>query len=924
MREKEAIMKETITTSDDVAKKLAQAALNIRKNIECLFSLEKENGHLNQVFQEVKNVLIHDLTLETFADMYAQTVTYGLFALRTYQLEEFKLDQILGTTNLFLKNYLTRIFQLNEDQRMQMNLKDLGVNKLVQILEQTDIETVIHDFSKKGRSEDPIIHFYEEFLNSYDPCQKISRGVFYTPDPVVSFIVRSINLILKEHFDCKNGLADDSHVILNGKKTPKIQILDPATGTGTFLNHIVDLIYTLYKEKEQYDRKNLHQKWTSYVESNLLPRLFGFELLMTPYIIANLKLGLKLKETGYNFQDQRLGVYLTNTLEGINRNNRNSPITGFFSKEDNSANKIKMDYPISVVIGNPPYSGHSSNKSKWLNNLLRGKNEDKTRKVNYFKVDGHSLGEKNPKWLNDDYVKFIRFGQWRIEKTGYGVLAFIANHSFIDNPTFRGMRRELMKTFTDIYILDLHGNTRRKEVCPDESKDENVFDIQQGVCISFFVKNPDKKGETEIYKADLWGLREFKYQFLETNDFSTIDWKTVNSHSPWYMFYQLNNKRWKEYQSWWTIPDIFSEFSVGIMTGQDALTVQDDPLKVQRIIEDFVLLPEPNVKIKYGLRNEKRQWTYQKAKLDLERFGLNQKMTKAELRKKIRKKIVNILYRPFDKRHTFFTGISRGFHERPRGKVMKHMITGKNLGLIISRNSRPAAWRDVQITEDIIELGVMATRPGNNAPLFPLFLYNKTKNGYKREENFSENFKKFVIEEYEARNKIIAEDIIFYIFAILHSDQYRERYEDFLKIDYPRIPFTDKWELFVELKEMGRELVELHLMRVEGLSDHKVRLRGSEGLPEVKRLQYTADSRLKINKDQYFEEILPEVYNFYIGGYQVCRKWLRDRKGKVLSKKDLQYFSMIVKVIQKTISIMGRIDQTIEKYHGWPLAFNES
>ncbi|MFX0122218.1 MAG: type ISP restriction/modification enzyme [Candidatus Hodarchaeota archaeon] len=909
-------MNEIMATSEEVARKLAQAAINIRKNITRLISLEEENGHLNQLFHEVRNTLINDLTLKTFADMYAQTVTYGLFTLRIYHLEESKLEKILRTMNPFLKNYLYKIFQLNADQNLEMKIKDLGIPKLVKILEQIDIEALIDYFVKNKKYKDPIIHFYEEFLHFYDPNQKIERGVFYTPDAVVSFIVRSVNLILKLYFDCEDGLADDAHIRLNGRKIPKIQILDPATGTGTFLIHIVELIYTFYKEK--CDRKKLHLKWNSYVESSLLPRLFGFELLMTPYIIANLKLRLKLKETGYDFKDQRLGIYLTNTLEGTNII---PSTTGLFSKEDKNVSKIKMEYPISVVLGNPPYSGHSSNKSKWIDGLLRGKPGDNTREVNYFKVDGKSLGEKNPKWLNDDYVKFIRFGQWRIEKTGYGVLAVIANHSFIDNPTFRGMRQELMKTFTDIYILDLHGNTRRKEVCPDGSKDENIFDIKQGVCISFFIKNPNKKGETEIFKADLWGLQEFKYSFLEANDFSTIDWKKVNSYSPWYMFFQMNKKRWKEYQCWWTILDIFSKFSVGIMTGQDTLTIQDDPLKVQRIVEDIILLPEGKVRKKYGLKKDKRQWTYQKAKLDLERCGLNQKQRKTELKRKIQKKIVNILYRPFDRRYTFYTGVSRGFHERPRGKLMKYMIMGRNLGLIISRNSRPASWRDILITEDIIELGVMATRPGNNAPLFPLFLYKKTKNGYIREINFSNEFKKFIKEKYGIKNKPTAEDVLYYIYAILHSSKYRERYEDFLKIDFPRIPFTTKLDLFYELREIGRELVEKHLMKGVGLCDLKGRLRGSQDLPEVKRLYYTPDNKLFINKNQFFEKIRPEVYNFCIGGYQICKKWLTDRKGKMLSKNDIESFSTIVEVIHKTISLMERIDETIERYQGWPLAF---
>ena len=921
MREKETIMKETIRTSDEVAKKLAQAAHNIRKNIERYFSREEKRGYIYSIFQNFKEYLITDLTLEAFADIYAQTISFGLFILRMYNLEDFRLDKTLGTTNPFLKNYFHKLFQLNEDQGSQMGIKILGIDKLFQILEEVNMEAVVSDFNTRMKSKDLIIHFYEYFLSFYNPRQKIDRGVFYTPDAVVSFIIRSVDQILKIEFECEDGLVADSYITSKGSEIQKILILDPATGTGTFLSHIIDLIYTRYKEKEIKKNEEYLQTWKSYVKHNLLPRLIGFELLLIPYILANLKLGLKLKETGYDLQHQRLGVYLTNTLEGTQKSYV-PPVVGLLSEENRSANEIKMEYPISVVIGNPPYSGHSSNKSKWIDDLLRGKCEDNTRKVNYFELNGKSLGEKNPKWLNDDYVKFIRFGQWRIEKTGHGILAFITNHSFIDNPTFRGMRRELIKTFTDIYILDLHGNIRRKEKCPEGSKDENVFDIQQGVCISFFIKNPNKVGETEIFKADLWGLRDFKYKFLETNDFSTINWKSVTPYDPWYMFYQMNSEQWREYQVWWSIPNIFSQYSVGIMTGRDALTIQDDPLLVQRVIEDFIEFPEADLKIKYELGNDKRQWTYQKAKLDLERCGLNQEMIKAEFDKKIRKKIVHILYRPFDRRYTFFTGTSRGFHERPRGKVMQHMITGKNLGLIISRNSRPASWRDIQITQDIIELGVMATRPGNNATLFPLFLYDQpSKFGYEKVVNFSKNFQEFITEEYKGKNKPTEEDIIYYIYAILHSHHYREKYEEFLKIDFPRIPFTRNLDLFIKLRDIGKFLVDLHLMKTKSLRDNGVKLRGPEISPKVKTVKYTVDSRLLINREHYFEGIGPEEYNFYIGGYQVCRKWLRDRKGKVLSKKDVQHFLNIVKIIQETITLMERIDAIIEQFQGWPMAF---
>ncbi|MFX1283344.1 MAG: type ISP restriction/modification enzyme [Promethearchaeota archaeon] len=921
-------MEDIITTSQELSKNLAQIAINIRGNVHRTFSKEEESGHFHYIFQEIKSALSDNLTLESFADMYAQTVTLGLFSLRTTQSKEFCLDKILSLIPK-VNPFLNRLLRFSKDQIPRMSLEDLGIHELVQILKNVDIDSVIWEDGKNKNIEDPIIRFYEEFLEYYDPSQKINRGVFYTPDTVVSFIVRSVNLILQTHFNCKDGLADESYNIVNGEKIPKVQILDPTTGTGTFLSHIIDLTYNFFKKKHNtLNEEIFQQNWNSYVSNNLLSRLFAFELLIAPYTIAHYKLGLKLRETGYTFQNQaRLGIYLANTLEGSYKRGEtlitDSSLSRFFSKEAEDAYRIKMNFPISVVIGNPPYSGHSANNSQWIDDLLRGRVTDETRISNYFEVDGKPLGEKNPKWLNDDYVKFIRFGQWRIEKTGYGILAFITNHSFLDNPTFRGMRQQLMRTFTDIFILDLHGNARRKEKCPDGSKDENVFDIQQGACISFFIKNPNKSGDVDIFKFDLWGLRENKYEFLKNNDILTIDWKKIDSFSPWYMFYQLEMKRWVEYKSGWKITDIFPIYSVGIMTGQDQLTIQYTPEKVKEIVEDLILLPEDCFRKKHNLMKDKRQWALEKSVYDLREHGLNKTMTKIKLRNCIEKNIVPIHYRPFEIRYTFYTGKSRGFHERPRNKVMKHMITGENLGLIVSRNSRPAPWRDIQITEDIIELGVMATRPGNNAPIFPLFLFKKTRNGLKREINFSKRFKMFIEEKFKINNNPSAKDIVYYVYAILHSKEYRKRYENFLKIDFPRILFPNKLELFYELKEMGSELIDLHLLKPERLNDHKVRLGGNGNTTNtvIKRVRYTSDNRIRINENQYFKGVPKEVYSFYIGGYQVCQKWLKDHKNITLTENDVNFFGKIVKVIQETIILMEEIDNKINEYQGWPDAF---
>ncbi len=327
-------------------------------------------------------------------------------------------------------------------------------------------------------------------LAAYDPKMRELRGVYYTPEPVVSYIVRSIDHLLKTRFNRPKGLADENTLIL-----------DPACGTGTFLYFVIQQIYQKFAEQKG--------AWDGYVAKHLLNRLFGFELLMAPYAVAHLKLGMELQETGYSFgSDQRLGIYLTNTLEEAAKKSEKL-FAQWISDEANAAASIKRDLPIMVVLGNPPYSGHSANRSWEIDN--RGKkvpNFIGRLLQDYYKVDGQPLGERNPKWLQDDYVKFLRFGQWRIERTGAGILAFITNHGYLDNPTFRGMRQQLMKAFTDIYVLNLHGNAKKKEVCPDGSKDENVFDIQQGVTLGIFVKESGKEKPGEGVSRRLCGVRE--------------------------------------------------------------------------------------------------------------------------------------------------------------------------------------------------------------------------------------------------------------------------------------------------------------------------------------------------------------------------------------------------------------------------------
>lgn len=547
-----------ISSPKELATRMAALARLIRSIIGKTFAEEGEHGALHEQMEGFRKVLLHDLTVEQFGDMYAQTICYGLFAARCNStgthFTRTHAAYDLPRTNPFLRKLFAHIAGPELDERIVW-----AVDNLAELLARADIAAILQDFGRATRQEDPVVHFYETFLGAYDQKMREARGVYYTPEPVVSYIVRSVDAILKKDFKLADGLADASKIKLTrpgktgkGKETietHKLQILDPATGTGTFLYGVIGQIYQTFAGNKGM--------WPGYVQENLLPRVYGFELLMAPYAVAHMKLGLLLRETGYDFSsDERLRVFLTNTLEEAHEMTGLPLFTQWLSDEATSANRVKKETPVMVVLGNPPYSGHSANTGAWIAGLLRGVDSTTGQKTgNYFEVDDAPLGERNPKWLNDDYVKFIRFAQWRIEQTGYGVLAFVTNHGYLDNPTFRGMRQSLMRSFDDIYLFDLHGNSKKKEKAPDGGKDENVFDIQQGVAIGLFVKRGKTQDKpAQIYHAELYGTRESKYAGLAENDVSTTHWQTLKPQAPFYLFVPQDETVRAEYEQGWKIP----------------------------------------------------------------------------------------------------------------------------------------------------------------------------------------------------------------------------------------------------------------------------------------------------------------------------------------------------------------------------------
>jgi predicted helicase len=757
---------------------------------------------------------------------------------------------------------------------------------------------------------------------------KKKRGVYYTPDEVVSYIVRSVDYLLKMKFGLKRGLADESKI--KGKDLHRLLILDPAVGTGTFLFEVIEQIYERFRRQKGM--------WSGYVKEHLLPRIFGFELMMAPYAVAHMKLGLQLAETGYDFSsDERLGIYLTNTLEEAEETSR-TLFAQYLSKEARAANKVKRDFPIMVVCGNPPYAGLSVNMNDWIDQLLKNKLPGKNGAQSYYEVDGQPLGEKKL-WLQDDYVKFIRFGQLRIEQSGYGVLAFITNHGYLDNPTFRGMRQSLMQTFDEIHVLDLHGNSKKKETCPDGSPDKNVFDIQQGVAIGIFVKKTNNRTHAKVYHADLYGLRKVKYGWLSENEIRTTDWTELSPNSPYYLFVERDESRRKEYEAGYKINDIVSENNVGIVTSRDGLTIKQTENNVWNTVNDFSSLPPEEARRKYSLGKDVQSWKVHLAQADLKSSPFS------------KNKIVPILYRPYDTRFTYYTGKSGGFISRPIYKVMRHMLVGENLGFTWTRPMSPNYEFSILCTSTIIDQCVVGLKSAGAGISYigPLYLYPKEENNLFEDskwdpgkcgrvpnlspefvEEFSRSVKlKFVSDGVGDLKKTFGpEDIFHYIYSVFHSPEYRRRYAEFLKIDFPRVPLPKSKTLFRKLCKVGDELAKLHLMESPILEDDKKRpefpVEGSsvveKGYPNyVAHADRPQKGKVYINKGQYFEGVRPEVWEFHIGGYQVCEKWLKDRRQRKLSYEDISHYEKIVVALGETILLMKHIDDKIDAHGGWPI-----
>lgn len=658
--------------------------------------------------------------------------------------------------------------------------------------------------------------------------------------------------------------------------------------------------------KQEFESKNGTGGWDGLVKTHILKNFYAFELLMAPYAVGHLKISLLLKELGYQMgADERFELYLTNTLDMSKFQPQKELLAEEISQESDRVFEIKDKMPVLVVMGNPPYSGHSSNKGEWIERQID----------EYKKVDGKPLGEKNPKWLNDDYVKFIRFAQWKIEKTGQGILGFITNHAWLDNPTFRGMRNSLLESFDEIYVLNLHGSALKKEKVPDEvrirekigERDEGVFGIRPGTSITLAIKNGEPKNECKVYYAEQWGSRKKKFNWLDNHDINNTDWKEIFPGTPSYLLVDRDEGGWKKYKDFVAINEISPVNSVGIVTARDKLTIGWSEGEIWNTVRQFSAMDSELARAGYKLGDDARDWKVTLAQEDLILSGPG------------RKNIAPILYRPFDSRYTYYTGKSRGFYCMPRGEVMKHMLKS-NLALVTTRQVKTGDYTHILVSNSITESTYVSNRTSEIGYVFPLYTYNDNqidlfstnKMGYNINWNILPGWMA-TIQPFSSpvTNNFLQppEAIFYYGYAVLYSNIYREKFQEFLKSDFPRIPFSNDYKIFQNLAILGERLVEIHLLKSKLLDNPVSRYEG-KGDDRVEKRTYQKDpNRLYINETQYFDKVTPEVWGYYIGGYQVLDKWLKDRVGRVLSLEDQMHFRKVITALTQTLYIQSKIDK---------------
>lgn len=890
---------ETIATSEALAKIMANKsrilAIAIAKSLEsdAIDTSNNINSALMSQYNTIKDNLIANINYQDYADMYSQTVVYGLFAARynTKDLSKFvrvHINELIPASIPFLKNLFIDIAVRDLDVRIRWIIDDL-----VEVFKHSDIETIMANYGHADGRRDPIIHFYEDYLNEYAPELRQERGVWYTPDAVVDFIVRAVDEILQTEFNLQNGLANVEKVNEDHDAAHKVQILDPATGTGTFLAKVIDLIYDKLS--------NQRGAWNNYVNKHLLPRLNGFELLMASYAIAHLNIFHNLSEKGFNELDaeNRTRIFLTNSLENPQAN-ENRTLPYYLSVEANEAAKIKRNTPIMCIIGNPPYNGHSVNKDKFILDLVNST----------YKKEPNSdinLQERTSRWLNDDYVKFIRLAQDYICRNGSGVVAFINPHTYLDNITFRGMRWSLLKNFNKIYSINLHGSKLENDTT------NNVFSIRQGVSINILVKTrelaPNELGE--MYYFDLLGTRKEKFDYLYNHSLNNIPFTLLHPEEKYYFFVPKNFNNLEAYNAGFSIVELFSKHNSGIITEGDNFIIDYSFNSLKSKINRFM---------KGDFTVEKMQREFRLKKNYAPRL-FNNKHKIGNIDIKYYKKIS---YRPFDVRFTYYYP---HFILRRRDDTMDFVAFNNNICLIAKRGFKGEA-APVFVSKHISESRYWSCSGMQGIDsVFPLFAYVQIGDGtYQKLSNLNCDIKnriasslglKFKIDEPEEpeankkRDYFTSVELFDYIYAVLHSPAYRQKYEEFIKIDFPRVPYPTDVEKFRKLASLGAKLRKLHLFEGNAFAEKD----NPTGFPIagdnlIEKVDYKND-RVYINNTQYFSNVSPLAWEMYVGGYQPAQKYLSDRKNRELEFDEISHYCNIIRALEETEQLMSLIDEEV-------------
>jgi predicted helicase len=908
---------QTIKSSKKLAEMMAGKARLLQDILERAITSDEEtqeNTSLKGQYDTFKQILIHDLKPKDFADIYAQTLAYGMFAARLHDptLDDFSRQEaaeLIPKSNPFLRKLFGYIAGPDIDERIVT-----VVDNLAEVFRATNVEQLLKNFGKATQMHDPIIHFYETFLAEYDSKLRKARGVWYTPEPVVNFIVRAVDDILKTEFDLAQGLADTSKTKIKldtqtpdkrsttgykqiEKEVHKVQILDPATGTGTFLAEVVKFIYNK-------NFKAMKGAWSGYVEEHLIPRLNGFELLMASYAMAHLKLDMLLTETGFKpTKNQRLNVYLTNSLEEHHKDT-GTLFSNWLSSEANEANHIKRDTPVMCVIGNPPYSISSYNQSNYIDDLME-----------LYRIDVKD--EKNIQLLSDDYAKFIRYCHSRIEQSGYGTIGLITKNTYLNVTAFKGMRIKLLEYFDKIYILNLHGKMYEK--CSDGTPNENVFDIRVGTAIMFLVKNNTKPKNKlgKLFVKELNGLRDFKYNYLTENNLKSIDWEELEIDNKYFFFENKNFINSDIYNTGFSVDDIFKINNSGVETGRDHFILADTKIELENRLNNFINeeISINDIRTKYNLKDQP------KFKLEL---------VHNSFKTVVKNKLDKYSHKPFYNRFVYYDKLLLRRHSE---KVMSHFLNIKeNTSLVLKKRFTDDNYHHCFCTNSITDRNFLS----GQTYVFPLYIYPKQKDGIFSKNERTPNLNQEIVnkiaeklgltftnEKEETKGTFAPIDILDYIYAVLHSPTYRDKYKEFLKIDFPRISYPKNVKTFWNLVQLGKEVRQIHLLESNKVEDYitsyemaedaendhnvittKIGKKDWEIIDTEKQL-----GRIWINESKYFNNVPVTAWEFYIGGYQPAQKWLKDRKERELKFEDILHYQKIIVALTETDRIMKEIDK---------------